>query len=206
MARSKSSNRWLNEHVNDDFVKRAQADAYRSRAVYKLMELNEKDGLLRPGMRVLELGASPGGWTQYVAERLQSSGVIVASDILPMDSIADVHFVQGDFREVEVADEIVAALGDAGADLVLSDMAPNLSGVSATDQARALYLAELARDMAADVLSESGNFLTKVFQGAGFDAFITSLRSDYKKVILRKPKASRPRSREVYAVALGRII
>lgn len=206
MARSKSSERWLKEHFNDDFVQRAKQDNYRSRAVYKLIELNDKDHLIAPGMRVLELGAAPGSWTQYIVEQLNGNGLIVASDILPMDSFADVKFVQGDFREDVVLEELVQALGNDGANLVLSDMAPNLSGVSGSDQSRSMYLAELALDIALQVLAENGSFATKLFQGDGFDAYIKTLRSSFKKVVIRKPKASRARSREVYAVALGRII
>lgn len=206
MARSKSSERWLKEHFKDDYVQRSKQDNYRSRAVYKLIELNDKDHLIVPGMRVLELGAAPGSWTQYIVEQLDGNGVIVASDILPMDSFADVKFIQGDFREDAVLDELVQALGNVGADLVLSDMAPNLSGVSGTDQSRSMYLAELALDIALKVLAENGSFATKLFQGDGFDAYIKTLRGSFKKVVIRKPKASRARSREVYAVALGRII
>lgn len=206
MARSKSSERWLKEHFNDDFVQRAKQDNYRSRAVYKLIELNDKDHLIAPGMRVLELGAAPGSWTQYIVEQLNGNGLIVASDILPMDSFADVKFVQGDFREDVVLEELVQALGNNGADLVLSDMAPNLSGVSGSDQSRSMYLAELALDIALQVLAENGSFATKLFQGDGFDAYIKTLRGSFKRVVIRKPKASRARSREVYAVALGRII
>lgn len=206
MARSKSSNRWLQEHFSDDYVQRSKQEHYRSRAVYKLIELNEKDQLIRPGMRVLELGAAPGGWTQYIVEQLDGKGVVVASDILPMDSFADVRFVEGDFREDSVFDKLLEALDGRGADLVLSDMAPNLSGVSGTDQSRSMYLAELAMDMAVNVLGENGSFVTKLFQGEGFDGFISSLRSQFSKVVIRKPKASRARSREVYAVATGRII
>lgn len=206
MARSKSSERWLKEHFNDDFVQRAKQDNYRSRAVYKLIELNDKDHLIAPGMRVLELGAAPGSWTQYIVEQLNGNGLIVASDILPMDSFADVKFVQGDFREDVVLEELVQALGNDGANLVLSDMAPNLSGVSGSDQSRSMYLAELALDIALQVLAENGSFATKLFQGDGFDAYIKTLRSSFKRVVIRKPKASRARSREVYAVALGRII
>ena len=206
MARSKSSNRWLQEHFSDDFVQRSKQEHYRSRAVYKLMELNEKDQLIKPGMRVLELGAAPGGWTQFIVEQLDGRGVVVASDILPMDSFSDVRFVQGDFREDDVFEELLKALDGRGADLVLSDMAPNLSGVSGTDQSRSMYLAELALDMAANVLGENGSFATKLFQGEGFDDFINNLRPQFRKVVIRKPKASRARSREVYAVATGRII
>lgn len=203
MARSKSSSRWLQEHFSDDFVQRSKSEHYRSRAVYKLIELDEKDQLLKPGMRILELGAAPGGWTQYIAEKLDGRGTIVASDILPMDTFADIHFVQGDFREDDVLAEILSALGDQKADLVLSDMAPNLSGVAGTDQARSMYLAELALDTALQVLGNDGVFAAKLFQGEGFDDYMKQVREQFRKVVIRKPKASRPRSREVYAVASG---
>ena len=203
MARSKSSSRWLQEHFSDDFVQRSKSEHYRSRAVYKLIELDEKDALIRPGMRILELGAAPGGWTQYLAEKLDGRGTIVASDILPMDTFADIRFVQGDFREEAVLQQILDALGDEKADLVLSDMAPNLSGVAGTDQARSMYLAELALDTALQVLNDDGVFTAKLFQGEGFDDFMKQVRERFRKVVIRKPKASRPRSREVYAVASG---
>ncbi|MDO6460808.1 23S rRNA (uridine(2552)-2'-O)-methyltransferase RlmE [Granulosicoccaceae sp. 1_MG-2023] len=203
MARSKSSNRWLQEHFSDDFVQRSKSEHYRSRAVYKLIELDEKDNLLRPGLRILELGAAPGGWTQYIAEKLDGRGTIVASDILPMDTFADIRFVQGDFREDAVLQQILSELGDAKADLVLSDMAPNLTGVAATDQARSMYLAELALDTAQQVLDQHGVFVTKLFQGEGFPAYMEQLKTTFQKAVIRKPKASRARSREVYAVASG---
>ena len=199
--RSKSSGRWLREHVEDVHVRRAQADGYRSRAVYKLREIDEKDALLRRGMAVLELGSAPGGWTQYVAERVGPTGRVVASDILPMDAVGDVTFVQGDFTERSVAEEIERALGVDGCDLVISDMAPNLSGVPSSDQARAMALAELALDTALRVLNPDGAFVTKVFQGEGFDAFGKALRAGFSSVKVRKPEASRARSREVYLVA-----
>lgn len=200
-GKSKSSDRWLNEHASDLYVQKAMADGYRSRAVYKLIELDQKDGLIRRGATVLELGAAPGGWTQYIAENVGDAGKVVASDILPMDSVANVTFIEGDFTENRVADAIEKALGPSGADLVLSDMAPNISGVSATDQARAMGLVELALDMAAQVLNENGAFAVKVFQGEGFDAFVKDVRSRFKTVKLRKPSASRSRSREIYVVA-----
>ena len=199
--RSKSSDRWMREHVEDEWVRRARADGYRSRAVYKLRELDERDALLRPGMAVLELGSAPGGWTQYVAERVGAGGRVVASDILPMDAVGDVTFVRGDFTEESVALEIERALGPGGCDLVISDMAPNLSGVPHADQARAMTLAELALDTASRVLGPDGTFVAKVFQGSGFDAFAAALRERFASVKVRKPRASRPRSREVYLVA-----
>ena len=191
----------MKEHLGDPHVKQAQADGYRSRAVYKLIELDEKDGLLKPGMAVLELGAAPGGWTQYIAAKLGERGRIVATDILEMDGLADVEFIQGDFTEETVLLQLEAALGDRGADLVLSDMAPNISGVSVSDQARAMGLADLALDIACTVLNEKGAFAVKLFQGEGFDAYIRDLRVRFQSVKLRKPAASRARSREVYAVA-----
>ena len=201
VARSKSSNRWLQEHFDDDFVRRARQDNYRSRAVYKLIELDDRDKLLNPGNSVVELGAAPGGWTQYIAEKLNGSGQIIATDILEMDGFADVDFVQGDFTEQAVLDQILGLLDGRAVDLVLSDMAPNLSGVSVSDQAKAMYLAELALDAARQMLQPGGNFATKLFQGEGFDPFVAELRRNFKSVSIRKPAASRSRSREVYAVA-----
>lgn len=203
MARSKSSNRWLEEHVNDPYVKRAQVDGYRSRASYKLLELIEKDRLVRPGMVVLDLGSTPGGWSQVVAPLVGNKGLTLASDILPMAAIADVHFIQGDFTEQEVFDQLLAHLGERKADLVMSDMAPNISGVDAADQAGSMYLVELALDMAIAVLKPQGNFVTKVFHGEGYDDYLKLLRTHFDKVLVRKPAASRSRSREVYVVAKG---
>ena len=203
--RSKSSDRWLKEHVSDSHVQRAQADGYRSRAVYKLIELDEKDRLIKPSSIIVELGAAPGGWTQYLASKIGPQGKIIASDILPMDTVAGsaeaVIFVQGDFTEQSVADAIEAEVGNNGADLVLSDMAPNLSGVASSDQARAMGLVEMALDTASRVLNPGGAFVAKVFQGEGFDAFVRELRSQFQQVRIRKPDASRSRSREVYVVA-----
>jgi 23S rRNA (uridine2552-2'-O)-methyltransferase len=200
MARSKSSNRWLEEHVNDPYVKRAQVDGYRSRASYKLLELIEKDRLLSTGMRVLDLGSSPGGWSQVVAPLVGKKGKLIASDILPMEPIADVSFVQGDFTEQDVFEQILAQLDNHKADLVMSDMAPNISGVDAADQASSMLLAELALDMANQVLKPGGNFLTKVFHGEGYDHYLIEVRNRFDKVIVRKPAASRSRSREVYVL------
>lgn len=192
---------WYEKHVRDAHVRRAQEDGYRSRASYKLAEIDQKDGLLKKGARVLELGAAPGGWTQYVVERIGHQGTMVASDLLEMDAVEGVAFVLGDFTEQETADRIEKALGDGGADIVLSDMAPNLSGVASTDQARSMALAELAMDMACAVLSPGGSFVVKVFQGAGFDTYVNNLRTQFGQVKVRKPEASRSRSREVYLVA-----
>lgn len=201
MARSKSSGRWLKEHFQDEFVQRAQREGWRSRGAFKLEEIDAKDRLLKPGMVVLDLGAAPGGWSQYAARRLRHTGRIIALDILPMDSLADVASLQGDFREPSVLDDLLEILGDDRADLVLSDMAPNMSGVKAVDQPRAMYLAELALDLAVKVLRPGGSFLVKVFQGEGFDELLNSMRARFGKVVSRKPKASRDRSRELYLLA-----
>ena len=199
--KSSKSSGWFERHVGDAHVRRAQEEGYRSRASYKLAEIDKRDGLIRRGATVLELGAAPGGWTQYVVEQAGQSGKVVASDLLEMDSIAGVDFVCGDFTEQETADRIEHVLGPDGADVVLSDMAPNLTGVASTDQARSMALAELALDMAGSVLKPGGAFVVKVFQGEGFDAFVVALRSQFKQVKVRKPEASRSRSREVYLVA-----
>ena len=195
----------MKEHVNDSHVQRAQADGYRSRAVYKLIELDEKDQLIKPSSIIVELGAAPGGWTQYLASKIGPEGKIIASDILPMDSVAGsadaMIFILGDFTEQSVADAIEAEVGKNGADLVLSDMAPNLSGVASSDQARAMGLVEMALDTASRVLNPEGAFVAKVFQGEGFDSFVRELRSQFQQVKIRKPDASRSRSREVYVVA-----
>ncbi|HNV08702.1 MAG: 23S rRNA (uridine(2552)-2'-O)-methyltransferase RlmE [Dokdonella sp.] len=201
MARSKSSSRWLQEHFSDPFVKRAQAEGWRSRAVFKLDELIEREKLLKPGMCVVDLGAAPGGWSQMVRERLGDSGRIVALDILPMQGIGGVDFILGDFREASVLQQLEDVLGGMRVDLVLSDMAPNMSGVGAVDQDRSMVLAELAADFAGNHLKAGGSFLTKLFQGQGFDEYIRRLRSQYAQVSIRKPKASRSRSNEVYAMA-----
>lgn len=204
MARSKSSQRWLREHFDDHWVARAQAEGYRSRASFKLLAINDKDKLFRPGMTVLDLGAAPGGWSQVAARLVGSRGTIVASDILAMDAIADVTFVQGDFREQDVYERILACIGDRKVDLVMSDMAPNMSGNRAVDLPRVMYLAELALEMAVSVLSPEGRFLVKVFQGEGFDQYRQALQRTFRRVVSRKPDASRPRSPEVYQ--LGSIL
>jgi 23S rRNA (uridine2552-2'-O)-methyltransferase len=198
---SKSSRRWLDEHAQDPYVQRAAADGYRSRAVYKLIELDGQDGLIKRGSTILELGSSPGGWTQYLSRKAGENSTIVASDILPMDGLPGVHFVLGDFTEQSTADEIADALKNRVADLVLSDMAPNLSGVGVSDQARAINLVELAFESACQFLGPSGVFCVKVFQGEGFEQFVTQVRNRFAHVKVRKPAASRPRSREVYVVA-----
>jgi 23S rRNA (uridine2552-2'-O)-methyltransferase len=210
MARSKSSQRWLREHFADPYVKKAQAEGLRSRAAYKLEELIERDRLLKPGMVVVDLGAAPGGWSQLVRKMLQDKhglddGRVIALDILDMPPLAGVDFIHGDFRESESLSRLEAVLGGAPVDLVLSDMAPNMSGVDAVDQPRGMYLAELARDFADTHLRTGGSFLTKLFQGTGFDDYIRDLRKRYTQVKVRKPDASRSRSSEVYALASGKL-
>ncbi|QEY19206.1 23S rRNA (uridine(2552)-2'-O)-methyltransferase RlmE [Cellvibrio sp. KY-GH-1] len=203
MARSKSSNRWLDEHVNDPYVKKAQIDGYRARAAYKLIELNDKDKLIRPGALVVDLGSAPGSWSQIAGRLVGVKGRVVASDILPMDSLEHVDFIQGDFTEEAVFDQIMEKLGERKADVVISDMAPNISGVDAVDQASSMYLVELALDMARRVLKPKGDFVAKVFQGEGSDEYIKEVKTSFEKVLIRKPAASRPRSREVYVVGKG---
>ena len=201
--RSKTSKRWLKEHFDDKYVQQAQADGWRSRAAFKLLEIQDKDRLIKPGMTVVDLGAAPGGWTQVAAKLVGDNGFVLASDILDMDPFPGVEFVKGDFKEAEVYDRILKSLGDRKVDLVISDMAPNMSGMASVDQPGSMYLVELALDMARQVLKPNGHFVAKVFQGEGFDEFIKEARSAFAKVVIRKPKASRPRSREVYVVAKG---
>lgn len=204
MPKKKSSSRaWLKEHRNDPYVQQAQREGYRSRACYKLLEIQEKDKLIRPGFTVVDLGAAPGGWSQVAARLVGHRGRVIASDILPMDSLENVEFIQGDFTEDSVLAAILDAVGEAGADLVISDMAPNMSGMNAVDQPRSMYLVELALDLARQVLKPGGGFLSKVFQGEGFDELLRDARSSFDRVITRKPAASRPRSREVYLLATG---
>lgn len=201
MARTRSSARWLREHFADEYVRRAQAEGYRSRAVYKLLEIHDRDLLLRPGMTVVDLGAAPGGWSQVATKLVGGQGRVIALDLLPMEPLAGVEFIQGDFRETEVLERLLAALADRPVDLVLSDMAPNASGIKAVDQPRGLYLAELALDFAGRRLRPGGNFLVKAFQGEGFDAFLKNLRAAFATVAPRKPRASRARSAEQYLLA-----
>src|SRR5690606_34427762 len=203
-TRSKSSQRWLKEHHSDPFVKKARAEGMRSRAVYKLEELVARDRLLKPGMVVVDLGAAPGGWSQWVRQELGDSGRVVALDILEMPPLAGVEFLHGDFREDAVLSRLEASLGGKPVDLVLSDMAPNKSGVDAVDMPRAMYLSELAMDFADRHLKVDGAFLIKLFQGVGFDEYVKELRRRYAKVSIRKPAASRKRSPEVYALAQGK--
>lgn len=203
MAVSKSSRRWLDEHFNDEYVLRAQREGYRSRAAFKLIELDDRYGLLKKGMSVVDLGAAPGGWSEVVANRLQENGRVIASDILDMSPIAGVDIVKGDFREDSVLEEILKLLGSHKADLVISDMAPNMSGVDSVDLPKAMYLVELAVDLADRTLAKGGSFLSKVFQGEGFDPLMADLKGKYGSVVVRKPASSRPRSREVYVLARG---
>lgn len=201
MTRSKSSGRWLREHFTDEYVQRAQREGWRSRGAFKLAEIDRRDRILRPGMTVVDLGAAPGGWSQYASHRLGRNGRIVALDLLEMDVMPGVEFVQGDFREQATLDALLAVLGDSRADLVMSDLAPNISGVRAVDQPRAIYLAELTTDLAAKVLCAGGDLLLKVFQGEGFDVLLKDLRTRFDRVVSRKPNASRARSRELYLLA-----
>lgn len=204
MAKKRSSSKaWLKEHRDDPFVQQAQRDGYRSRACYKLLELQEKDRLIRPGMTVVDLGSAPGGWSQVAADAVGHRGRVIASDILPMDSLAGVDFIQGDFTEEPVFESLLATLGDTRADIVVSDMAPNMSGMNAVDQPRSMYLVELALHMARQVLAPGGAFVAKVFQGEGFDELFRDTKGSFDRVLTRKPRASRPRSREVYLVATG---
>ena len=202
-ARTKSSARWLNEHVNDPYVKQAQKDGYRSRSSYKLIQLNEKDRLIRPGMLVVDLGSVPGGWSQVAARLVGAKGRVLATDILPMEPLKNVDFIQGDFTGESVLKQVLDWLGDNKPDVVLSDIAPNISGIDSADQASSIYLVELALDMARQVLKPKGDFVAKVFQGTGSEEFLKDLRTSFDKVLIRKPAASRSRSREVYMVAKG---
>ena len=202
----RSNRAWIERHINDPFVKRSRQEGYRARSVYKLIELNEKEKLIRPGMCVVDLGAAPGSWTQVVREKLAGKdgevrGTIIAMDILPMDPIDGVTFLQGDFREQEVADKLTEIIGDKQVDLVLSDMAPNLSGIAAADAARCLLLNELALEFCLEHLKDNGVFVTKVFQGSGFSQYVETLKKHFKVVLTRKPEASRDSSAEVYMVA-----
>jgi len=201
MGRSKSSHRWLQRHVNDEYVKRSKRDGYRSRAAYKLLELQEKDAFIKPGQVVVDLGAAPGGWTQVAADLVGKEGQVVALDILEMDPVPGVEVIQADFREDEAVRALEEALGDREVDLVISDMAPNVSGVAAVDQPRAMYLCELALDFCGQHLRPGGGFVCKVFHGEGFDAWMREVKARFGRAVTRKPKASRSNSREVYLVA-----
>jgi 23S rRNA (uridine2552-2'-O)-methyltransferase len=199
--RTKSSARWLAEHASDEYVKRALKEGWRSRAVYKLEEIQQRERLLRPGIRCVDLGAAPGSWSQYAARLLAGRGRIVATDILPMDAIPGVEFVLGDFREPAVLEEVLVKIGADKVDLVLSDMAPNMAGIDAVDQPRSMHLAELAFEFADRVLVPGGDLLVKLFQGEGFDQIIRATRKSFGRVITKKPKASRTRSAEIYLLA-----
>ncbi|MET0091679.1 MAG: 23S rRNA (uridine(2552)-2'-O)-methyltransferase RlmE [Candidatus Thiodiazotropha sp.] len=201
MKRSKSSRQWLDRHFNDSYVKQAQKAGYRSRAAYKLLEIQEKDKVIKPGMRVVDLGAAPGGWSQIARDLAGDKGQVVALDILPMDPIAGVDFIQGDFREQEPLQKLRKCIAGEPVDLVISDMAPNVTGIASVDQPRAMYLCERALDFAREVLGPGGGFVIKVFQGAGFDEFLKEVRQSFGRVISCKPDASRAKSREIYLVA-----
>ena len=201
MAKKGSSRRWMHEHLSDEFVKKAQKEGYRSRAVYKLLEIVEKKTIIRNGDKVLDLGAAPGGWSQVAAKLVGSQGKVIASDILPIELIDGVDFLQGDFTEQSVYDDLLVMTDGAKVDVVLSDMAPNMSGQLSVDQPKSMYLAELAIEMAIKTLNPGGSFVVKVFQGDGFDVFVQNAKKAFKKVSVIKPKASRPRSKEVYLLA-----
>jgi 23S rRNA (uridine2552-2'-O)-methyltransferase len=203
MGRSKSSSRWMQEHFNDEYVKMAQVKGYRSRAVFKLEEIQDKDQIIKPGMNIIDLGAAPGGWSQFAREIIGKKNKIIALDILPMEPIEGVDFIQGDFREQAVLDELYAVLDGAEVNLVMSDMAPNMSGNKAVDQPRSIYLGELALETAKAVLTKGGTFLVKLFHGEGFEEFYQEVQKSFSKVVIKKPKASRPRSNEVYILAKG---
>ena len=211
MAKSKSSKGWLKEHFDDEYVRRSQQDGYRSRAIYKLIEIDKKDRLVKPGMTIVDLGAAPGGWSEYCIKKLGKKGTMVALDILPMEPIDGVIIIEGDFREDAVFEELMSIMAETSAvsknagkaDLVISDMAPNISGMDSVDMPRAYYLCDLALELAREVLKPGGGLLVKLFQGEGFDDYNKALKSSFSKVVMRKPKASRPRSREIYALATG---
>jgi 23S rRNA (uridine2552-2'-O)-methyltransferase len=204
MKRAKTSKAWMREHVNDFFVKQAKKEGYRSRAAYKLIEIAERDHLLAPGMTVVDLGAAPGGWSQVVAEKLGGRGKVIALDLLEMAPLPGVIFIQGDFSEPLVLAELKKNLGNHAPNLVISDMSPNISGISVVDQARGMHLAELALEFTADQLNSGGNFLVKVFQGADFEGFLRTMRASFNRVVTRKPEASRGRSSEMYLLGLGK--
>ncbi len=203
MARTKSSSAWLQRHVNDPYVKQAQKDGFRSRSAYKLIELNEKDKLIRPGMRIMDLGAAPGGWSQVAGRLVGEKGRVLATDILPMDPLKNVDFIQGDFTDEAIVRQLLAWLQGAKFDLVVSDIAPNITGIDSADQASSMYFLDLALDTVRIALQPGASFVAKMFQGAGSDDYLRQLRASFDKVLIRKPAASRPKSREVYIVAKG---
>jgi len=204
MARSKSSAGWLKEHFDDYYVNKAKQDGYRSRAIYKLQEIDERNKLFRHGMNVIDLGAAPGGWSQWTTHKVGKTGRVFALDILPVEPFAGVTIIQGDFQEDEVFNSLVSALNGEDVDLVMSDMAPNMTGNKGVDIPRSMYLVELSVDLADQVLKKEGDLLMKVFQGEGYDLLLKNLKNKYKKVITQKPKASRPRSKEIYVLARGK--
>jgi 23S rRNA (uridine2552-2'-O)-methyltransferase len=203
MARSKSSQQWMQEHFQDEYVKKAQAMGYRSRAVFKLIEIQEKDKIIKPGINIVDLGAAPGGWSEYVSKIVGKKNKVIALDLLAIDPIEGVDFIQGDFREDDVLERLYKVLDGEPVHLLLSDMAPNMSGSREMDQPRAIYLGELALDAAQHILAKGGTFLIKMFQGAGFDEYYNQVRQQFSSVVIRKPKASRARSNEVYILAKG---
>ena len=204
MKRTRTSKAWMQEHLSDEFVKRANKEGYRSRAAYKLMELDDRDKLIRPGMTVVDLGAAPGSWSQVVVERLKGHGRVIGLDLLDVHPMPNFEFIQGDFTDEAVLTRLETALDGHQVDLVISDMAPNMSGVTVIDQARAMYLVELALEFSRHWLKPGGSFLVKVFIGSGFDELVKSMRPEFDKVLTRKPKASRDRSSETYLLGLGR--
>ncbi|HYG32950.1 MAG TPA: 23S rRNA (uridine(2552)-2'-O)-methyltransferase RlmE [Methylophilaceae bacterium] len=204
MKRRPTSKAWMHEHVSDEFVKKAQRDGYRARSAYKLIEIDDKDHLIKPGMTIVDLGATPGSWSQVAVQRLKGHGRVIALDILEMQPLAGVEFIQGDFREDAVLQQLENSLGGRQVDLVIADMAPNISGISDVDQSRAAYLTELALEFSIKWLKPGGHFLVKVFAGSGFDDIIKSMRDHFEKVATRKPKASRDRSSEIYLLGLRR--
>lgn len=203
MPRTKSSASWLSRHLSDPFVKQAQKDGYRSRSAYKLIELNEKDKLIRPGMRIMDLGSAPGGWSQVAGRLVGEKGRVLATDILPMDALRHIDFIQGDFTDEAIVRQVLEWLQGEKFDLIISDIAPNISGIDSADQARSIYFLELALDTVCKTLQPGATFVAKMFQGSGSDEYLKELRAHFAKVSIRKPAASRKESREVYLVAKG---
>jgi 23S rRNA (uridine2552-2'-O)-methyltransferase len=203
MPRSKSSSTWLQRHVSDPFVKKAQLEGYRSRSAYKLTELNEKDRLIKPGMRIMDLGSAPGGWSQVAGKLVGTKGRVLATDILPMEPLKNVDFIQGDFTDEAIVKQLLDWLGGGKFDLIISDIAPNITGIDSADQASSMYFLELALDTVKQTLKPGATFVAKMFQGSGSDDYVKALRKSFEKVVIRKPAASRAQSREVYIVAKG---
>ena len=203
MPRTKSSASWLSRHLSDPFVKQAQKDGYRSRSAYKLIELNDKDKLIRAGMRIMDLGSAPGGWSQVAGKLVGERGRVLATDILPMEELKNVDFIQGDFTDEAIVQQVLEWLRGSKFDLIISDIAPNISGIDSADQARSIYFLELALDTVRKTLKPGASFVAKMFQGSGSDQYLKDLRAHFAKVLIRKPAASRKESREVYLVAKG---